>query len=370
MKRKNYIVVILLLSIFTIFVYNSSKQIDETLTYPEDGYMLATSYMLDDDSKIITINKESEVLDSIDIKATDLSFIAYDDKNVVVSGQRSNDHLIINENGYIEKVHFWNKENKTGTTTIKTNGDNIFALMNVGYVDGLYQNCLVIQNKKGEILDEIYLKISGSNMLIVDNYIIITGSEANSEKGTWHGKIIVYDMQIRGILNEYVNSDYSEFSDICMYNNDLIFIAKKLNVDSDCIVRSKLNLEDVSHIYQGKLLAGLYIRNGIVFAIDNSNLIGFNLYEPNKLITDINLIDSGYYSNSVISNDNLIILMRNQDKLYENKNINIGKILKFNFALNKIDEIDLVLPEKLNADSFLILPNLIDENIKEKQNSQ
>lgn len=80
MKRKNYIVVILLLSIFTLFVYNSSKQIDETLTYPEDGYMLATSNMLDDDSKIITINKESEVLDSVDIKATDLSFIAYDEK--------------------------------------------------------------------------------------------------------------------------------------------------------------------------------------------------------------------------------------------------------------------------------------------------
>lgn len=53
--------------------------------------------------------------------------------------------------------------------------------------------------------------------------------------------------------------------------------------------------------------------------------------------------------------------MRNQDKLYENnKKINIGKIIKFNFVSNKADIVNLIVPEELNADTFLILPNLID----------
>lgn len=283
-------VIILVIGVFVALIYYNNKQIDKTISYPEEGYLLATSYMLDDNSKLITIDNNSKVLDSVNIKAKDLSFIAYNDKNIVVSGQRSNDNLILNEQGNIDKIHFWKKENKTGTTTVKTKDDKIYALMNVGYVEGIYQNCLIIQDRKGTILDEVYLQISGSNMLIMNNYVIITGSEANSENGTWHGKIIIYDIQKKEIINDYINSAYSEFSDICMCENDFIVIAKKLITNSDSIIRSTFKLEDIELLYQGQMLAGLYIRNEKAFVVDNSKLVCFDLYEPDKLIIDVNLI--------------------------------------------------------------------------------
>lgn len=357
-KRISIFIIIVTLAMISVLIYQKIVNTEKVFSYPKNGYLVATSNMLQDKSSIISINENGEIIESINLKARDLSFTSFSEKEIVISGQRSNDNIILDKNGSIQEIDFWKSENKTGTTSLAVKENKIFALMNIGYVDSVYENCLVIQNKDGKIYDEIYLKIVGSNMIIHDNYIIITGSEANSEDNTWYGKIIVYDYTKKEVVDEYVNKNYSEITDICVRGQDVYFIAKKLNVDDDSIVKSNLDLDTTDTVYQGSYISGLYIVDERILFTDNNELIGINMYNPNKILIRKKIIDSGYYSNSMLFDNKIVILMRNQDKQYNNGNVSIGRIIECSLDLNEIKSIELIVPEKLNADTFLILPNL------------
>lgn len=365
MKKHFYAnIVFLLLACSLMLILFSSCGSRGTDIPKEAEYLVFYSAMLSPKSGYYYINGAGDHLGKpTTIKMQDLSRFDVSDMEIVLSGERKNNTLILSKGTPVPNSDFCflNDSSYSGLTAIKIREDALIGIMNGGFSEGIYQTLLVVQGKGSGVLPfQKTLNIYAHSITDYESTLYVAGTYMESE-ADWCAKIIKYDFVVDGSLSRNY-SQYAGFWHSLQYEDSLICIAESLSQNKDTIVFiDKTSFEVIKEIRIPDYLNSLFEHEDKLYVIGDSGIYGIdNINDAANLIVEFKQHVTGdcYVDFSYWLDGNVYAFCRNNTREeLTDKTYNYGELLKVDMSSYAVSQTPIIGSGDMRMDNIFAIPS-------------
>lgn len=353
MKKRLMIIGFLLMVIMAVVGTTTLKQ--KQLSQNSTAYYVIHSNMLKKSGGVTGIDIEGNATFTKSLKIQDVSEYSVMDNNFIAGGGRANNHLIIDESGNISEFYLLDNPNYSGVTAIAGDKGNLIAVMNGNVADNTYQNLLVIQDRKHNVLEKEIMDIYAFDMLVKNDIVYIVGAYLNVEENQWSSKIIKYNMKTKEIKEKIMSQD-REYKKILVYDDKLYCIARDMNGRSSEIdILNKDSLNKIDTQVWSEEISDFFSYNDFLYYVLNNTLC--KVEKNNDVIELFFLPEDTYVSSSMMRENHIYLFCRKNNIEKEKGKVDLGVIIDYDVRKNTSQSTPVKLEDK-SRDNVLFFPIL------------
>lgn len=342
------ILILAIVCFICIFVFTRNQFSSE-----ETAYYLVHSDMLKKFGGIIGIDIEGNVTSQKALKIQDVHEYDFVDGIFIAGGQRANNNLKVDQQGNVEEFILLDNPNYSGVMAITQKDENIIAVMNGNRTDDTYLNLLVIQDQQGNVLEKEIISIFASDMFCTDDIVYIIGSYYNAPKGQWSSKVIRYNLS-DATMKENITTKDKDFIEGVLYDGQLYCTLSDANgYTSEIEILDAGSLEKLSVVQFDKDITSLFTYNNGLYGVFDNVLC--KIESDYTLMELCSLPQDTYVSSSVVHDNHVYFLSRNEIVDRSNGYAELGFIIDYDLVNDKMQSTPVKLPKK-HSDSVVFFP--------------
>lgn len=341
---------------------SSCTQASENIS-AESEYIIIHSRSREKSSGIYCINGEGTITEKMkDSKMQDLSFFAFNDDMLLISGGRSNNNMLfhLSETGSYSEIYWLNEPQYSGVTAVELLSDSALVIMNGNFTDETYLNLVVEQDFNGNVIQKNTIELYTRGTSVYNDSAKFSGKHMSKGNGTnnWKASIIDYDIANQQIVNQYDYAGFNCFWEIIESDDSIYCLAEDENelINTVCVI-NKQTFELENQIKINDQLSGMYVDNDAIYVVGNAAIYRISndaqKYEEHYVFekTTDSYVDLAY-----MYGGNYYVFFRHSQRLLLDKEYEYGFLLKVDLNTLEVLEIPIRCGKKTTLDDILVFP--------------
>lgn len=329
----------------------------------EADYIVIHSRSREESSGIFCIDSDGTVTEKLkNSKMQDLSFFAFNDEKLIVSGGRKNNNMLfdLKESGVYSEVHWLNNPQYSGVTAVELLNNSVLAIMNGNYTDTTYLNLLVEQGYDGNVIQQTEVELYTRDVVADNSTAKLVGKHLSKTSGTneWKAAIIDYNVAEQKITQQYCYSEYNCFWEILETDSVIYCLAEDKNecINTICAI-SKTNFEIESRLQIEDQLCGMYLDGNTLYVVGNQSIY--------KLQADTLSEEQNYSHDTTVSRyvdwayeygGYYYVMFRYDQRVKDGSVYEYGILLKVNLETFDKSETPIRYDKQTTMDDIIIFP--------------
>lgn len=351
-------------AIFCCFVLTSCssthKEIGEISEKSE--YIVIYSRSREKSGGVFCVNGDGTIANRISkFEMQDLSFYSFDEKNLLISGGRSNNNLKfdLSQEGRFSEVYWLNEPDYSGVTAVELFEQSSLVIMNGNYTDETYLNLVVEQDFQGNVIHQNIIELYCRDILIEDTKVAFTGKHLEKRDGErgWKASIIEYDLENQKIKQQYDFEQYNCFWEVELYDGLYYCLAEDKSEAKNLICIIDAETKAVLHeIKIDDQLTGLELHHNALYVVGNKGIYvqgSDQQFEP--IVTEICAEDS-YVNWAYVYDGSYYIFARLQQRMLLKGEYQYGELLRINLDTLEKDITPIKCEKNVIMDDILVFP--------------
>lgn len=358
---------LLTIIVFSVALTSCSKTAEHIGA--EADYIVIHSRSREESSGIFCIDSDGAVTEKLkNSKMQDLSFFAFNDEKLIVSGGRKNNNMLfdLKDNGVYSEVHWLNNPDYSGVTAVDLLSESVLAIMNGNYTDTTYLNLLVEQDYAGNVIQQTEIELYTRDVSAVGNTANLVGKHLSKENNAseWKASIIDYDLTEQTIKQQYDYSAYNCFWEIVETDSAIYCLAEDKNerINTICII-DKETYEIQSQLMIEDQLCGMHLDGNTLYAVGNTAIYKV---QADTLITEQTYAHgtttSGYVDWAYVCGGHYYVMFRYDQRVKDGSIYEYGVLLKTSLETSDKAETPIRYDKRTTIDDLIVLPTALFEN--------
>lgn len=353
-------VLYLSLLLVTCILFTSCSAQPKTIS---DGteYVVIHSRSQQESSGIFGLNGDGELTEELNKSdMQDLSFFAFDDNYLLVSGGRSNDNALfdLSQDGSFSEIHWLNEPKYSGVTAVEIYNKSAFVVMNGNYNDETYLNFVVEQDFAGNVIHQNIIELYCRDILIQNDQASIAGKyiKRNDDK-SWQASIIAYDITNQKIIAQHKYEKYNCFWEIESLDGTIYCIAEDKSESKNTICAIDADTHEVlSDVQIEDQLTGLEIYNNELYVIGNKGIYRMTADLQVEEVATVDCSNGEYVNWAYVFDGSYYIFVRKQQRELINGDYQYGQLVQVDLRTLESNNIPIMRSKKNTLDDILIFP--------------
>ena len=329
----------------------------------EADYIVIHSRSREESSGIFCIDSDGAVTEKLkNSKMQDLSFFAFNDEKLIVSGGRKNNNMLfdLKESGVYSEVHWLNNPQYSGVTAVELLNNSVLAIMNGNYTDTTYLNLLVEQGYDGNVIQQTEVELYTRDVVADNSIAKLVGKHLSKTSGTneWKAAIIDYNVAEQKITQQYCYSEYNCFWEILETDSVIYCLAEDKNecINTICAI-SKTNFEIESRLQIEDQLCGMYLDGSTLCVVGNRSIYKLQADTLSKEQTySHDTTVSGYVDWAYVCGGHYYVMFRYDQRVKDGNIYEYGILLKVDLDIFEKTETPIRYDKRTTLDDIIIFP--------------